>query len=209
MKSFKDYLTESKRVYEFKVKIAGDHVPDAAAQIKASLAEFHVAKVSAPRSTPIQERQTEFPEHRNTQMTVYDVTTDYPATSLQLRDRIATGLGITHNHVKVKSLAEEKEYEINHEYDERTGKALVGTMQEPSDHGDLVNDTYKMNFLKELNREKHQGTQVKGFNDEILAAGAPKHVKETPGKQAKVETKKFANIFTKQVKVPTAKGATK
>jgi len=209
MKSFKEYLTESKKTYEFKVKIAGDHVTDAAAQIKASLAEFHVAKVSAPRSTPIQERQTEFPEHRNTQMTVYDVTTDYPATSLQLRDRVAAGLGITHNHVKVKSFAEEKEHEINHEHDELTGKALVGTMQEPSNHGDLVNDTYKMNFLKELNREKHQGTQVKGFNDEILAAGAPKHVKETPGKQVKVETKKFANIFTKQVKVPTAKGATK
>jgi len=201
MKSFKEYLTESKRVYEFKVKIAGDHAKDAVEQIKAALAEFHVAKVSSPRATPIQERQTEFPEHRNTQMTVYDVATDYPATSLQLRDRIASGLGITHNHVKVKSFAEEKEHEINHEHDERTGKALVGTMQDPSNHGDLVNDTYKMNFLKELNKEKHQGTQVKGFNDEILAAGAPKYSKETPGKQVKVETKKFANIFTKQVKI--------
>jgi len=201
MKSFKEYLTESKRVYEFKVKIAGDHAKDAVEQIKAALAEFHVAKVSSPRATPIQERQTEFPEHRNTQMTVYDVATDYPATSLQLRDRIASGLGITHNHVKVKSFAEEKEHEINHEHDERTSKALVGTMQDPSNHGDLVNDTYKMNFLKELNKEKHQGTQVKGFNVEILAAGAPKYSKETPGKQVKVETKKFANIFTKQVKI--------
>jgi hypothetical protein len=209
MKTFKEYLTESKKTYEFKVKIAGDHVKDAATQIKASLSEFHVTKVSAPRATPIQERQAEFPEHRNTQMTVYDVSTDYPATSLQIRDRVAAGLGVTHNHVKVVSLAEEKEHEINHQYDERTGKALVGTMQEPSNHSDLVNDTYKMNFLKELNKEKHQGTQVKGYNDEILATDMPKHVKETPGKEVVLPKTKFNNVFKKQVKVPTAKGAIK
>jgi hypothetical protein len=209
MKSFKEYLTESKKTYEFKVKVAGDHVKDAPAQIKASLAEFHVCKVSAPRATPIQERQSEFPEHRNTQMTVYDVETDYPATSLQIRDRVAAGLGVTHNHIKVKSFAEEKEHEINHAYDERTGKAIVGTDFEDEDNQHLVGEEYKMNFLKELGKEKHQGKQIQGYNDEILASKAPDHVKETPGKQVDVSKTKFKNIFTKQVKVPTAKGALK
>ena len=132
MKSFKEYLTESKKVYEFKIKIAGDHATDAVAQIKAALAEFHIASVSAGRSTPISERQSDFPEHRNTQMTVYEITTNYPATSLQIRDRIASGLAVTHNHIKITSLAEELENELNHEHDKLSGEALIGTDYEKS-----------------------------------------------------------------------------
>jgi hypothetical protein len=201
MKSFKEYLTESKKIYEFKIKIAGDHAKDATAQIKASLAEFHVSNVSAGRATPIQERQTDFPEHRNTQMTVYDITTEYPATSLQIRDRVATGLGVTHNHVKVHSMYEEREYEINHQHDERTGEALLGADYEKSDNGNLVNDTHKYNLLKELGKEKHQGTQVKGRNDQILAPSvpglAPEYRKE---KQSKMETAHPSVIGTKPLK---------
>jgi hypothetical protein len=157
--------------------------------------------VSAGKSTPIQERQSEFPEHKNVGMTIFDVATDYPANSVQVRDIVAAHLGLAHANVKVKSFAEEREYEINHANDQRSGKALIGSKQDPSNHQSLVGEEHKMNFLKELNKEKHQGTQVKGFNDEILAAGAPKYSKETPGKQVKLETKKFANIFTKQVKI--------
>jgi hypothetical protein len=207
MKSFKEYLTESKKIYEFKVKIAGDCPKDCSAQLKTALQQFHVGSVSAGKSTPIQERQSEFPEHKNVGMTIFDVTTDYPATSLQIRDMVADRLGLAHANVKVKSFAEEREHEINHANDERTGKALVGSEQEPSDHSNLVDETHKMNFLKELNKEKHQGTQYTGYNDEILATGAPQHSKETPGKQVKVETKKFTNLFTKLKHVDPIKGA--
>ena len=149
MKSFKHYLTESTKTYEFKIKIAGDHTKDAVAQIKASLAEFHCGKVSSGKTTPISERQSDFPEHRNTEMTVYDIETDYPATSLQIRDRISVGLGVTHNHVKVHSMYEELENEINHQHDNPTGEALVGREQDPSNNGNMVNDEYKYNLLKE------------------------------------------------------------
>jgi len=208
MKSYKQYLAESKKVYEFKVKIAGDCPEDCSAQIKGALAQFHVATVSSGKRTPIQERHSEFPEHKNCNMTVFDVCTNYPATSLQVQDLVAAGLGIVHNSVKVKSIAEEREHEINHANDQRTDKALIGTDYESSDNQDLVGEEYNMSFLKELNKEKHQGTQVKGYNDKLLADGAPKHSKETPGKQVKVKNT-ATNIFTKQVKVPTAKGAAK
>jgi hypothetical protein len=178
MKSFKEYLTESKKVYEFKVKIAGECPSDCSSQIKSSLAQFHVASVSAGKRTPIQERHSEFPEHKNVNMTVFDVTTDYPATSLQIRDMLSAHLGMPLSNVKVKSLAEELEHEINHQHDKRTGKAIIGTPTEASDHSDLVGEKHKMNFLQELNKEKHQGTQIKGYNDEILADGVPGLAKE-------------------------------
>jgi len=178
MKSFKEYLTESKKIYEFKVKIAGDCPSDCSSQIKAALAQFHVTSVSAGKRTPIQERHAEFPEHKNVNMTIFDVTTDYPATSLQVHDMVAAHLGMPSNCVKVKNMAEELEHAINHEHDHSTGKALVGTIQTPSDHSDLVGEKHKMNFLQELNKEKHQGEQIKGYNDEILADSVPGLAKE-------------------------------
>jgi hypothetical protein len=178
MKSFKEYLTESKKIYEFKVKIAGDCPTDCSSQIKAALAQFHVSSVSAGKRTPIQERHSEFPEHKNVNMTIFDVTTDYPATNKQIHDIVASGLGMPANCIKVKNMAEELEHEINHEHDIRTGKALVGTIQTPSDNSHLVGEKHKMNFLQELNKEKHQGTQVKGYNDEILAPSVPGAAKE-------------------------------
>jgi hypothetical protein len=204
MKSFKEYLTESKKIYEFKVKIAMDCGKETAQKIKGALGEFHVGSVSAGKSVPIQERHSEFPEHKNISMTVFDVATNYPATNQQIQDKLASVLSLPHNKIKVKNIAEEKEFEINHQHDQRTGKALGGTEQEPSNHQDLVGDKRALSFLQELNREKHQGTEVKGYNDELLAASAPKHVKETSGKQVKVKNN-ATNIFTKQIKLP--KGA--
>ena len=206
MKSFKEYLTESKKVYEFKVKIAGEHPKDAAAQIKAALSEFHVTSVGAGRSSPIQEHQHEFPEHKNISMTVFDVTTDYPANTVQVREKVSSVLGLPQANVKVKNLAEELEHEINHAHDERTHKSMLGTDYENSNNSDLVGEKYKMSFLQELGKEKHQGTQYKGVNDKILATGAPKPVKETPGKQVEVKTK-FTNLFTKTKHVDPIKGA--
>jgi hypothetical protein len=205
MKSFKEYLTENKKVYEFKVKIVGECPTDCSSQIKTALSQFHVASVSAGKRTPIQERHSEFPEHKNVNMTVFDITTNYPATNKQVADIVASGLGMSHSSVKVKSMAEELEHEINHKNDKRTGKAVLGTDYESSDNSDLVGEKRKMNFLQELNKEKHQGTQVKGHNDKLLALDTPKHAKETTSKQVNV-TKNIKNIFTKQVKVPTAKG---
>jgi len=187
MKSFKEYLTESKKVYEFKVKIAGECPDDCVEQIKASLAQFHVASVSSGKRTPIQERHSEFPEHKNVNMTVFDVTTHYPANSPQVHNLIASGLGMAANSIKVKTMAEEKEHAINHAHDVKTGQALVGKPQDPSDHSDLVDEKHKMNFLQELSKEKHQGTQYKGYNDSILAPSVPGIAKEYKVKESTVE----------------------
>ena len=61
MKSFTEYLTESKKVYEFKIKVAGECPKDCASQVKKALAQYKVEKCSAGKSTPIQETQEEFP----------------------------------------------------------------------------------------------------------------------------------------------------
>ena len=205
MKSFTEYLTESKKVYEFKVKIAGDCPKDCAKKIKETLAQFKVESCSAGKSTPIQETLADFPNCKNAGMTIFDVTTSYPATSLQIQNLLAEKLGITSSMLKVRNLEEEKEIALNNQHSTKSGKAILGTDYENSNNEDLVGETHKMNFLKGLSKGSSHHTPVTGYNDELLAKSAPKHAKETPSKQVKVKTN-AVNIFTKQVKVPTAKG---
>jgi len=173
MKSFKEYLTESKKVYEFKVKIIGECPKDCSAKIKAALSQYHVNAVSEGKRTPVQMNHSSFPEHKNIEMSIFDVATSYPATSVQIRDLIAHGLGKSISEVQALTTLEAEELVINHQHDQRTGNAIVGTIQDASDNSSLVGDKYNLSFLKELNKEKHQGTQYKGYNDEILADSVP------------------------------------
>lgn len=173
MKSFKDYLTESKKVYEFKVKIAGECPKDCAGQIKQALAQYSVEKCSAGKSTPIQETQEEFPGLKNVGLTVFDITVSYPVNSLQVRSAIAEGAGLSLESVVVRTAAEQAEYTINHMNDKKSGKAMLGADYESSNNQDAVGGKHLMSFLKDLSKSQHAGDAVTGTNDELLAKKAP------------------------------------
>lgn len=199
MKSFKDYLIESKQVYEFKVKIAGDCPKDCAAQIKAALGAFNVESCSAGKTTPIQEHQADFPDHKNVSMTVFDVTTSYPATSAQVRDAIAAKSGIDLGSVCVRNSREQEEYEINHAHDELTGQAIVGTDYAAENNQDIVGEKRTMSFLKDLNSNaRTTGTPISGINDALLAKSAPKEKAAT----TEDKTGTVSAIGSKKSKLP-------
>ena len=203
MKSFTEYLTESKKTYEFKVKIAGD-VESAANTIKSALSKYKVEACSAGKRTPIQESPTDFPEHKNVNVTVFDVTTAYPATSVQLRAALAEALKITETCVKVYTSSEEMENTINHEFDEKSGKALLTQEYQPQDNEGSVGDKHTMSLLKELSKSKHKLEQYKGVNDQLLASSVPSEKTEGPAvKAAKQNTKSL--VGSSAVKKPTAK----
>lgn len=204
MKSFKEYLTESKKVYEFKVKIAGDCPKDCTAKIKEALAQFSVASCSSGKSTPIQESNVDFPELKNIGMTVFDVCTHYPATSAQVRDAVSSSLKKTHSEIRVRNLAEEHETEINTQYAEKSGEALLGKDYEAGEGAQAeVGEKRTENFLKELSKTKHHLTQYTGVNDQLTPTKPPKasDVKEMP-----VNKKALSTIGGKKVKLPTASG---
>lgn len=180
MKSFKDYLTESKKVYEFKVKIAGECPKDCAGQVKKALAQYQVEKCSAGKSTPIQETQEEFPGLNNVGLTIFDVCTSYPVTSAQVRNAIAEGTGIAISNVIVRTAAEQAEYTINHANDTKTG-AVLDTDYDKSNNQDKVGAKHLMSFLKELDKTKHAGEAYTGTNDQLLAKKAPS---EKPAEQS-------------------------
>jgi len=173
MKSFKQYVIEGKQVYEFKVKIAGDCPKDCATKIKQALSQFKVESCSAGKSTPIQETQVDFPDQKNVGVTVYDITTAYPATSLQIRDLVADYCSVALAKIKVRNLLEQDEEALNHANDKPTGESLLEKPLEDVDGQKLVGDKQVMSLLKELGSHTKKLTQYKGVNEKILAKKTP------------------------------------
>jgi hypothetical protein len=206
MKPFKEYLLESKQTYEFKVKIAGDCPPDCAKKIKEALSRFKVESCSAGKSTPIQETQVDFPEERNVGVTLFDVTTAYPATSAEVQNEVGSHCNVPLSRIKVRNLKEQEEEELNHANDESSGEALLDeeTLEEV-DGQKLVGDKHVMSLLKELGKNKTIGTQVKGTNDKILAKKSPSE------KSVTVKTDKKAGVISpvgsKKITKPDVKSA--
>jgi len=200
MKSFKEYLTESKRVYEFKVKIAGDF-EKAGDMIKSALAPYKVESVSAGKRLPIAETHSDFPSIKNTNVTIFDVTTAYPTNSATVRAAIAEKCGCTLNSVKVRTPMEEAEIAINHANDEKSGEALLGKDYDTATEGQkLVGEKQTMSLLKSLTKDKKTLEQYKGVNDQLFA-----EVKTESQDADKPKMNTKSPVGSSKVKKPTAK----
>lgn len=201
MKSFTEYLAEGKKVYEFKVKVAGPCPKNMAGHIKNALAPYKVESCSAGKGTPIQETQEEFPSLKHVELTVFDVTTSYPVTSLQVQSVVAECAKLSTANLIVRTLAEQEEYNINHANDSASG-ALLGTEYAKSNNQDMVGEKHMMSFLKELGKTTHDGDAVTGYNDELLAKKAPveKQAFDTASKSGTTSA-----IGSKKIKLPDPK----
>lgn len=206
MKSFKQYLIENKKPYEFKIKLVGDYEKDAVQKIKEALAKYNVESCSAGKRAPIQESPVDFPEHSNVNMTVFDVALSYPTTSVQVREAIADKLGITSNCIKVRSDSDLAEEELNHQFDEKSGESLLTKDYEESNNQKLVGNDHAMSLLKELSKIKNCGDQITGHNEELLAKSIPvEKVKGPASAAAKINN--VSLVGSTKVKLPTAKTA--
>ena len=175
MATFKDYLAESKKVYNFKVKVAGDCAPKAPEILKVSLSEFECSSVSKPKRTPITETPLDFPNQKFSHVNIFDISCNYPTTSQVMAAKIAEALKISNACVIVKSEFEELEQTNNLEGFKRIGSRSDSILDKPyeaSNHQDLVGDK-RLSFLQELGKVKHTGEQVKGVNDQLLAKSVP------------------------------------
>jgi hypothetical protein len=192
MKSFKDYLIESleEKKYSFKIKLAGDlpeHIEDT---MKAALEKYKVSKFSKGKTTPIQPKLLDFPTLENTQMTVFDVDLDYPTTSQVLSVYMSEQTGIDACCIKVRSLKEEDEVELNNEHLTSDKKeALLNQDYQKENNQNIVGDKKISSLIKELAKasKESQPTQYKGVNDKILAKSLPK---EKTAASAKTEAAK-------------------
>ena len=149
MKTFTEYLIETKKVYDFKIKIAGDLAKEFPETLKTAMERFSVATITAGKRTPIQEVPLDFPMLKNTSVTVFDVSVHYPTTPQVL----AAYLGQVCN-VPVASILVQTTSAASDEYQTKqleTTDALLDTEYSVEPGGqDFVGEKRISSFLKDL-----------------------------------------------------------
>ena len=103
MKTFSQYLTESEKTFDYRIKICGDINAELLKMFREKLKKFDPVKISDVKTTPVQARPADFPGETNQRVTMIDGSFRYPATPPQIQ-QMAELCGIAVNHVCVNDL---------------------------------------------------------------------------------------------------------
>jgi hypothetical protein len=149
MKSFAEYLTESKKTYEFKIKIAGDLSEAFSSELQSAMEKFAIVKMGKGKRTPIQEVPLDFPTLKNSHVTVFDIEVNYPTTPQVLESYICQVCGCPAGNVVVRTAnAPSEEYQKN--LDEKTEHLLDEPVKANEEGQSLVGEKRISSFLKDL-----------------------------------------------------------
>jgi len=100
MRPLTQYITESARTFDYRVKVAGELTTETYDKFKMLLASFDIASCSKPKKTPIQKNPTGFDNIENEEINIFDVSLNYPANSDQIIEQ-AKQCGINPNKIVV------------------------------------------------------------------------------------------------------------
>jgi hypothetical protein len=103
MKTFSQYLTESEKTFDYRIKICGDVGAEFLKTFKEKLKKFDPVKISDPKTTPVQARPVDFPGQTNQRVTIIDGSFRYPATPPQI-EQMAELCGVTADRICVNDL---------------------------------------------------------------------------------------------------------
>lgn len=203
MKSFQEYLTESKKTYPFTVKLCGDLPESADKVMKSAMHKFVVNKLSKGKTTPIQAAPLDFPGQCNVEVHVFEVDLQYPTTSATLTEILADNLKISPSRIRVRTPGEMAEIDLNLAHmEDKNKEALLTKDYETNTEGQkVVGQAHIGSFLKELGSVKSELEQVKGTNEQILAKSIHK---EATASQEEAKPG-VSPVGSKQNKIPGPK----
>jgi hypothetical protein len=168
MKTFKEYLTESKKVYSFKIKVAGELPEKFQEGLKQRLERCKVVTLEKVATTPIQKLPLDFPELENKEVTVFEVITEYPITGPEISLDIKN-MGLDEACFRVRGSNEPTEAEQVLADAEPSGEALLDEVDMDKSagkvkHKDYFGDEFNKSFLKDLAKAakdcKKEGVQI-------------------------------------------------
>lgn len=167
MKSFKDYLTESKKTYPFKIGVAGPLDKGFADKLESALEKFGVVKLSPGKKTPIQERPLDFPQLQNMEVTYFETELNYPTTQAVLQEYLGRLCEVGLSHIVVRNPNEPIE-QYQAEQSDEPYEALLNTEELGGECGQaLAGNNRVMDLLKELEVARKERT-----NDPIASVTA-------------------------------------
>lgn len=102
MKKLLDYLTEDKKTYEFKIKIAGIEVNNVVLdRIEHALNSFEINSLSKPKNLPIVEKNLDFPAFGACEVSLIIVSLNYPCNDEQVREALKTQARLPLENIRV------------------------------------------------------------------------------------------------------------
>ena len=114
MKPFSQYLAESERTYDYRIKMCGNPSTELVRELKSKLDQFDPVKMGDIKTTPVQVIPTDFPNHKNMPVAMFDVSFRYPAIEPQIK-QLAQLLGWNPNDIVMLTARHEdglvREYE--------------------------------------------------------------------------------------------------
>jgi hypothetical protein len=185
MKTFREYLAESKKVYSFKVKIAGDIPENFEKDLKERLEKYKVVTFSKMKTTPVQKVPLDFPELANKEVTTYDVVLEYPVTSPEISVNIKD-MGVEESCYRVRGSGEPSEIDqltIDNEPSEEP--ILTDSEYKDSDkvnHKDYFGNDFNKSFLKDLSKTAKERNKENGKGEYKL----PKAKEDKAGKKSAI-----------------------
>jgi hypothetical protein len=183
MKNFADYLTESKRTYDFKIGVAGELPEGFADKLESSLQKYGCSGISAGKSTPIQKRPLDFPQLENVEATYYEVSCMYPTTVQVLQEYVGQCCGVPQSHIIVRNPNEPQElYQ-----EEKTEEEYVAKLTQEDMGGESAQESAGANRVMDLLKEL-EASRKERSNDYVGDApvGESKDIGDTENTKAVV-----------------------
>jgi hypothetical protein len=128
MKTFAQYLVESEKTFDYRIKIVGDIDSEFMKNFKDKLKKFDPVKISEPKKTPILSKPQDFPGFDNESVNIIDAEFRYPANLQQIQQMVRL-LGLDENRLWVSEL----------HWANGMDKELLGIQEQNSD---LLNSDY-------------------------------------------------------------------
>jgi hypothetical protein len=199
MSTFKDYLTEAVKSYDYKIKIAGASKDIDKNALETALQKFDLASMSAGKTTPIMTLPLDFPALSNESVTIFDVTTNYPESPRVMHEYLSDLLRIPMTHMVVRKPGEpteeyqdEMQVAKKSEFANKLDSVETKFQEHPVKGEEHYGDKHNMGLLKELLKDKEDRYQIeKGSDNQVgnvmpseddKKAGSPIHTGPGPVK---------------------------
>lgn len=131
MKHFKEYLAESERTYNYRIKTVGEMPSDFLTKLKDKLEQFDPESIGDVKTTPIQAKPADFPAFENDKVSSFDVKLRYPAIEPQIK-QIARLLGWDENRIIMQTAAFDNSVDQEREGVEKLNKNLLTDTDYPA-----------------------------------------------------------------------------
>jgi len=104
MKTLHQYLSESARVHDYRIKIVGDVPAEFMTKFREGLKKFDPVSVGETKSTPVMSTHPDFPAFPNESVKMIDASFRYPATPPQI-SQMARLLGLDEDRICITQRA--------------------------------------------------------------------------------------------------------